>query len=52
MKLPIFKKRWLTVRNLLLIIILLLLLLLLTDCADPPNPNSHPRAIVGHAQTR
>ena len=49
---PLIFKRWLTVRNLLLVIVLLLLLLVLTDCANSPNPNSHPRAIVDHAQTR
>jgi len=49
---PMIVKRWLTVRNLLLIIILLLGLLLLTNCASPPHPNNHPRAIVDHAQTR
>jgi len=49
---PMIFKRWLTVRNLLLVIVLLLLLLVLTDCANSPNPNSHPRAIVDHAQTR
>ena len=43
-------KRWLTVRNVLLVIILLLLLLVLTDCANSPNPNSHPRAIVDYAK--
>ena len=49
---PLIFKRWLTVRNLLLVIILLLLLLFLANCAHVPNPNSHPRAIVDHAETR
>ena len=45
-------KHWLSVRNLLLVVVLLLLLLVLTDCANSPNPNSHPRAIVDQATTR